>query len=233
MRPSETLNLEAHILYIHTRTHTHTHTHTHKRTQTHTRAPRIDFDEVELHRVSSRGQHKGLCYVRSFALDIVTATYLLIAACSNLAAVPALKIVRIVEVTLDFDSSNCCSSWYVRVCLCQTCESLRKGMSFYYFLGMTEVCFFQLRHTRTFRGSCTGSGSPQAWHSILGHEFTCDYSMIRIIITPIHRDHVSINACNGGVVFVPVKLVYGMHGVADSTYCLCNGIWSVCGNGKR
>ena len=55
-------------------------------------APRVDFDEVEFHRVRARGQIERLLNVRSAALDVVTAAKLHHAARGNFAAGPSLKI---------------------------------------------------------------------------------------------------------------------------------------------
>ena len=62
--------------------------------------PGIYFDEVQRHQVGiARGQHKRLLDVIPFAFDIVTAAdFPVLAACGDFAAVPALEIVRIVEV---------------------------------------------------------------------------------------------------------------------------------------
>ena len=76
----------------------------------HTHTPRINFDEVQLQRVFARRQHEGLCYVGPFALDIITATYLVIPANSDSSTVPTLEIVSILEVTFAYESQKLCGN---------------------------------------------------------------------------------------------------------------------------
>ena len=63
-----------------------------------TNEPGIDFDEVQAHRVWARGQHERLFDGMILSLDTVTtADVSKLATCGDFAAVPALKIIRVVE----------------------------------------------------------------------------------------------------------------------------------------
>ena len=57
--------------------------------------PRIYFHEIQFHGVRARRQIERFSNVRSFALDVVTATKLHFAARSDFAAVPALKVLKV------------------------------------------------------------------------------------------------------------------------------------------
>ena len=83
----------------HTRTHVHTHTHTHThQNQAHLHKPRINFEEVELHRVCARRQVERLRDVGPFALDTVTSTnFPEIAACGNPPAVPTVELLLAIK----------------------------------------------------------------------------------------------------------------------------------------
>ena len=66
--------------------------------RTTTNEPGIDFDEVQAHRVCARGQHERFFDVVILRFDTVTtADVSKLAARGDFAAVPSLKIIRVVE----------------------------------------------------------------------------------------------------------------------------------------